>query len=112
MTTRVFRSEQFKCWYSKLSGKDKRIVDARVDLARSFGVLSNYKQLDKDYSLYEFKWNSGLRVYFALLNDRAGRFILLLIGGNKNTQERDIMNSKNIIRKANISLSRKGKSDE
>lgn len=112
MSVRVFRSLQFKLWYSDLSIKDKRIVDTRIDIARSYGVLSNYKQLDKKHSLYEFKWNGGLRVYFALLSDLEGRFILLLAGGNKNTQESDIANSKNIAQRAINSVKRKGGKDE
>ncbi len=112
VSIRIYRSDLFKVWYRDLSSKDKRIVDARIDIARNLNVLTNYKQLSKDYSLYEFKWRSGLRVYFALLSDTEGRFILLLIGGNKNTQEYDIRLSKKIILRAMAGVKRKGEKDE
>jgi len=112
VSIRVYRSDLYKTWHRDLSVKDKRVVDARIDIVRSFNVLSNYKQLDKECALYEFKWNSGLRVYFALLSDRDGRFILLLIGGNKNTQANDIVTAKKIILRAIAGVKNKGEKDE
>ena len=97
---RVFSSKKFKTWFKTLTEKEKRIVDARVGLAKNIGILNNYKELDKEYFLYEFKWGSGMRVYFSLLKDKEGDFILLLTGGNKNSQNADITVSKNLIRKA------------
>lgn len=112
---RTFRSGNYKQWYQGLTDKDKRIVDSRIDTARKYGVLSKYKSLDKACSLYEFKWDSGMRVYFSLLKDRDGNFMLLLTGGNKNSQAQDITDSKNIIVKAVKSIrdkQEKEKNDE
>jgi hypothetical protein len=75
-------------------------VDARIDLAREQGTFVRNKLLDSNFSLYEFKWDSGLRVYFSLLKDRDGNFLLLLTCGNKNSQSRDITDAKKIILKA------------
>ena len=97
---RAFRSKEFKNWYLSLTAKDKRIVDSRVDVLRTKGILVKSKLLDSKSSLYEFKWNSGMRVYYSLLKDSDGNFILLLIGGNKNSQSKDITNAKKIIEKA------------
>jgi putative addiction module killer protein len=109
---RTFRSSTYKQWYGGLTDKEKRIVDSRVDTARNYGVLNKYKSLDKAYSLYEFKWDSGMRVYFSLLKDKDGNFMLLLTGGNKNSQPQDITDSKNLIGKAVKSIKDKEKKEE
>lgn len=106
---RTFRSNTYKQWYEGLSGKEKRIVDSRIDTARNYGILNKYKSLDKSYSLYEFKWDSGMRVYFSLLKDEDGNFILLLTGGNKNSQPQDIIESKKLIGKALAGIKRKNR---
>lgn len=66
---KTFRSKAFKIWYLSLKEKDKRIVDSREDLAKYRGIFRNCKVLDKKYDLYEFKWKSGMRVYFTLLEE-------------------------------------------
>lgn len=45
-----------------------------------------------------------MRVYFSLMRDEESNFMLLLIGGNKNTQKFDISLSKKLIREAIISI--------
>ena len=109
---RTFRSKEYKAWYNGLSSKDRRIVDSRVDVARKQGILIKYKLLDANYSLYEFKWDNGLRVYFSLLRDSGGNFMLVLTAGNKNSQSKDIRESKNIITKAVKSIKEKLSKDE
>jgi putative addiction module killer protein len=79
---------------------EKGIVDTRVDTYLKHGLLINSKLLDINYGLYEFKWNSGLRVYYSFIEDAKGRLMLLLIGGNKNSQDDDIIQAKKIVRKA------------
>jgi putative addiction module killer protein len=97
---RVFRSKEYKSWYKELTEKEQRIVDTRINTYREFGILTKIKLLHSNYNLFEFKWDSGLRVYFSLIEDCEGKLMLLLIGGNKNTQMRDINKAKNIISKA------------
>ena len=79
---RTFRSGTYKQWYGALTDKDKRVVDARVDTARNFGVLNKY--------------------------------MLLLTGGNKNSQPQDITDSKKLIARAVTSIKMKpeGEDDE
>lgn len=103
----IFRSKAYKAWHKSLSEKDQRIVDARIDTFKKDGTLINFKQLDKKLSLFEFKWVSGIRVYFSLLRDRDGNFMLLLEGGNKNSQSQDIVKAKNLILKAIVGIQKK-----
>jgi putative addiction module killer protein len=108
----VYRSKEFKIWYKSLTSKDQRIIDSRIDTYKKDNELINAKILNKIFSLYEFKWNSGMRVYFSLLKDDRGNFMLLLLGGNKNSQEHDIVIAKSIIAKVVGIIRLKGKSDE
>ena len=97
---RVFRSKKYKSWYNSLSEKNQGIVDTRVDIYIKHGKLIKSKLLDPNFGLYEFKWDSGLRVYFSFIEDSDGRLMLLLLGGNKNSQSNDIAEAKNIVSKA------------
>ena len=97
---RVHRSKSYKAWYNSLAPKTQGIVDTRIDIFISLGLLLKSKLLDPKLELYEFKWDSGLRVYYALIEDSEGKLMLLLLGGNKNSQPRDISEAKNIIWKA------------
>lgn len=104
---RVHRSKKFKTWYKSLGPKEQGIVDTRVDTFIEKGLLLKSKLLDPDFCLYEFKWDSGLRVYYAFVEDSEGRLMLLLLGGNKNSQSSDITEAKNIIMKAVMRISSK-----
>lgn len=97
---RVHRSKKYKSWHNSLSEKDQGIVDTRVDTYIEHGKLIKSKSLDLNFGLYEFKWDSGLRVYFSFIEDSDGRLMLLLLGGNKNSQANDITEAKNIVSKA------------
>lgn len=50
-------------------------------------------------SLAELKWGNGRRIYFTLTKDELGNIIILLIGGNKNSQDKDIRKAKSILKK-------------
>ncbi len=97
---RVHRSKKYKTWYKSLNSKEQGIVDTRVDTYIEQNLLLKSKILDSNYGLYEFKWDSGLRVYYAFIEDSEGRLMLLLLGGNKNSQQSDITEAKRIIAKA------------
>jgi putative addiction module killer protein len=97
---RVYRSKIYKNWYKSLNEKDQGIVDSRVDTYVEYGDLLKSKLLDPKFGLYEFKWDSGLRVYYSFIEDSEGRLMLLLLGGNKNSQASDISVAKNIVLKA------------
>lgn len=106
---RVQRSKEYKSWYKSLSQKDQGIVDTRIDTYIEHGNLIKTKSLNVNFGLYEFKWDSGLRVYFSFIEDSNGRLMLLLIGGNKNSQDKDISEAKNIVSKAVIQIVEKKK---
>lgn len=97
---RVYRSKAYKNWFKLLGDSERRVIDSRIDIFKKENILIKVKCLSKEFSLYEFKWDSGIRVYFSLMRDSEENFMLLLIGGNKNSQKFDIEYSKKIIYRA------------
>ncbi len=67
---------------------------AKVEIEGHFGLV---RKLSKN--LAEFKWKNGLRVYFCTINEGEKDYVLLLLGGRKNSQQRDIKKAKSMILK-------------
>lgn len=88
----VEMTDEYLLWQTRLSDKQRILVDARVERLKNFGHLGVYKHIEGP--LIELKWKQGLRVYLARTEDR--KFILLW-GGNKNGQDRDIKKAKNLL---------------
>lgn len=87
--------EPFEEWAQSLSDETRAIIDAYIDRISLGGGKKNVRNL-KD-GLYEIKINHGpgYRVYFG----ESGRnIILLLLGGDKTTQNRDIKKAKSYWR--------------
>ena len=79
--------------------KEQAQIQARIARIRTDGHFGIAKKLAE--SLAELKWGNGRRIYFTLTkdNDEDGNIIILLIGGNKNTQDKDIRKAKSILKK-------------
>ena len=61
-------------------------IRARIDRIED-GILGNYRALGTGLFEFKFDFGSGYRIYFALDGDK---IILLLMGGDKSSQRRDI----------------------
>lgn len=95
---RVQTTKNFKAWFKALNEKEQSIVQTRISAYIDHDALLGIKSLDPGLNLFEFKWQSGMRVYFSFLKDKQGRLMLLLLGGNKNSQARDIIEAKKMTR--------------
>jgi len=91
---KVLRTEEFNIWFSKCSIKEQALIDARVSRIEAFDHFGNWKYLNDGVA--ELKWKSGLRIYFARVGQK---IILLLNGGKKNAQKKDIQKAKNILQR-------------
>ena len=77
----------FKEWLEALSDVSGRAkIRIRLDRAR-LGNLGDHKPVDEGIWEFRIDYGPGYRVYFA---KDGNRLILLLIGGDKDTQRRDI----------------------
>lgn len=80
----------FHEWLETLDNKTKARVQIRI-LRVEQGNLGDYKNLSDGVFELRLHFESGVRIYFA--RDGAN-IILLLVGGNKSSQKKDIANAK------------------
>ena len=88
-------TETFKKWFDKLKNKDvKNKILVRLLRIEATNNLGDYKSLGD--GLYEIRINygSGYRLYFIFKNDK---IIIILCGGDKSTQQKDIISAKKIL---------------
>ena len=83
----VLRSDRFDKWLTKLKDvKGKARIVARIRSAE-LGNLGDVKPVGKGISEMRIHFGPGYRVYFT---QRGKLVILLLVGGDKSSQKRDI----------------------
>ena len=83
--------EPFEEWIRKLDEKSRSNIDTYIDRVASGGGKKNIKFLGDGVFEIKINYGPGFRVYFA---EEWNNIILLLIGGNKRTQIRDINKAK------------------
>ncbi len=82
-------------WYKSLDKSLKLVVDKRlIKLER--GLYGENKRLSEE--LYELKFTNGLRIYYT---ERDNTIVLLLTGGNKSKQSKDIALAQQYINEYN-----------
>jgi len=108
---RLILTEEFREWLSSETPRSRYQIDARLAKIRLDGYFGNHKSVShedkgtlKDH-IWELKFNDGRRIYYAYIPEKN---ILLLLGGNKNGQDKDIKKAKNLFIKNTI----KGKESE
>ena len=84
----------FVSWLEVLDSTVRHRVKAR--LARvAIGNLGEYKVLNDGINELKFKFGSGYRIYFSEVD---GVIVLLLCGGDKKTQTKDIKLAKEYLK--------------
>lgn len=76
--------------------KDKKTKTRIIERIRrlQYGYLGDYKRIDNELSELRLKFGSGYRIYFSEIDNV---IILLLCGGDKSTQDRDIKKAKEYL---------------
>ena len=90
----VQQTDNFAKWLSKL--KDRKAtarILVRLEALRQ-GNVGDSKSLGKGLHELRIHFGPGYRVYFTR---KSGLLILLLIGGNKSSQGRDIASARKIL---------------
>jgi len=86
----VFRSRSGECpylkWIDSLDGRTRERILSRVARLKR-GQFGDFKALEGGLYELRFFFGPGYRVYFG---EHRGRIILILSGGNKSTQRKDI----------------------
>lgn len=94
---RAKETKEYIDWFEKQSRKEQAQIQARIVRIRVDGYFGMAKNLGM--SLAELKWRNGRRIYFTMFKDDDGNIIILLLGGNKNSQPKDIKKAKSIIKR-------------
>lgn len=94
MRYRILKTPEYQNWLKKETPKSKVQIASRLASIEMEGYFGNHKDLG-DY-VWELKWTGGRRIYYAYIPETR---ILLLLGGNKNGQSKDIAQAKKILRK-------------
>lgn len=92
---KVLRSSQFSKWMSSLKDiQAKARINARILQIQHYGKLQgDWKPLGEGLFELRFHFGPGYRVYLAL---EGGVWLLLLAGGQKDSQVRDIRMARKI----------------
>jgi putative addiction module killer protein len=90
----IKRTDGFVKWLKKLKDANaKARINLRVRRIELTGNLGDFKPVDEGVSEIRIDYGPGYRVYFGR---RGNEIILLLIGGDKSTQQRDIAKAKQL----------------
>ena len=86
--------EPIKDWLKSLDGTTRKRILLRFDRLKD-GNFGDYKQLDEYLYELRFNFDSGYRVYYTFINNT---IVLLVSGGDKKSQAKDIAKSQEIIK--------------
>ena len=89
------RLPEFASWLAGERPKDRAQVEARLLKITEESYFGDAKDLGE--GLAELRWKSGRRVYFSKAKDEHGQTVILILGGNKNGQSKDITRSRKIL---------------
>jgi putative addiction module killer protein len=88
--------EPFREWIEGLDSRSQARIHVLIERVAAGGSKKNVKSLGDGIFELKVKFGPGYRIYFCEM-DRV--IILLLLGGDKSTQERDIHQAKEFRRK-------------
>lgn len=95
----IKKTKEFDRWLRKLKDlRAKAKILFRIQKIESDGHFGDCKAVGEGISEMRINYAKGYRVYF---KEKDGKIILLLIGGNKSTQQEDIAKAKEIWKKLN-----------
>ena len=90
----IYNTPEYDEWLEEEPAKSQVQVRSRIANIQDEGHFGEHKELGSGIS--ELKWKNGRRVYYAVIPERQ---IILLLGGNKNGQDKDIRQAKKIFNK-------------
>ena len=94
---KIRETERFKAWIRAIKDEiTQAIINARIRRA-AVGGFRNAKPVGSGVSELRIDYGPGFRVYFTR---RGNEVVLLLCGGDKSTQNRDIESAKQLAKKS------------
>lgn len=93
MQYEITTTENFDAWLAKLDGTIKRRLAVRFAQVEC-GNFGDFKPLAANLFKLRCFFGGGIRVYYTQRNNRV---VILLAGGDKDTQARDIDRAKELL---------------
>jgi putative addiction module killer protein len=95
----VYKTEEFARWFKKLKDRNaKARIQARID-RMELGHFGDVEPVGEGVSELRIFYGPGYRVYIA---KQSSVVVILLIGGDKSTQVRDIKKALELARQLEI----------
>lgn len=96
MTYAIESTDTFNDWLDNLRNRQARQkIAARIRLIETEGYFGDNKSVGDGVSELRIHAGAGYRVYYT---QRGGRLIILLAGGDKDSQTRDIARAKQTLK--------------
>jgi putative addiction module killer protein len=90
----IYNTLEYDEWLEEQPAKSQVQIREHLSHIQEDGHFGDHKDVEGD--VWELKWKNGRRVYYAYIPEKK---ILLLLGGNKNGQNKDIREAKKILHK-------------
>lgn len=91
----IYQTDEYSKWLSGQTIKSRHQIQSRVLKIEDDGYFGHHKYLERD-DVWELKFNDGRRIYYVIVPETK---IILLLGGNKNGQDKDIKKASSILKK-------------
>lgn len=92
----LYRAPEFVVWFEEQTEKTKVQIDDRLSRIQYEAYFGDHKSVSVNQEVWELRWKNGRRIYFAHIPEKK---ILILLGGNKNGQDKDIRKAKSLYKK-------------
>lgn len=90
----IYYTPEYDDWFAEESPKSQVQILGRMSNIKDDGYFGDLKSVRDD--VWELRWKNGRRIYYAYIPEKK---ILVLLGGNKNGQNKDIRKAKKIFQK-------------
>lgn len=95
MVFKIKTTPAFKKWLKKVKDPISRArIMARLQRIRN-GNFGTINTIDIRISEFKFTFGGGIRIYYTVVDNQ---IVLLLLGSNKSTQQKDISKAKQILK--------------
>ena len=93
----IEKTDEFDKWLRKLKDiRAKAIILFRIQKIENLGQLGNCESVGQGIRELKIDYAKGYRIYF---KEKEGKIIILLVGGDKSTQRKDIEKAKDILKR-------------
>ncbi len=93
MKYKILITDQFDEWLKHETARSRVQIAKRIENVREEGHFGDHKQL-RDH-IWELRWENGRRIYYSVIQESQ---VLLLLGGNKNGQTKDINQAEKVYK--------------